>query len=62
MDGALDALNPREVWKGLRSATAAPGSAEEHRKRAEEQAIVKWEDDKEAKRCRICSYVGAMIK
>jgi hypothetical protein len=54
MDGALDALRPNSMWKGIKSAAAAPGAAEESRKRAEEQSIVKWEDDKEAKRCRIC--------
>ncbi|WVQ98252.1 hypothetical protein IAU59_005375 [Kwoniella sp. CBS 9459] len=52
IDGALDALKPKEVWKGLKG-PAGPGG-EEGRKRAAEQAIVKWEDDSEVKKCRIC--------
>ncbi|OCF45785.1 hypothetical protein I317_00273 [Kwoniella heveanensis CBS 569] len=52
IDGALDALKPKEVWKGLKGPTGPGG--EEGRKRAAEQAIVKWEDDSEVKKCRIC--------
>ncbi|KAK4688849.1 rabenosyn-5, partial [Tremellales sp. Uapishka_1] len=56
-NSALDALKPKEVWKGLvGAATAAPGG-EEGKKRAAEQAIVKWEEDSEVKKCRICQYV-----
>ncbi|WVF69598.1 hypothetical protein IAT40_004376 [Kwoniella sp. CBS 6097] len=52
IDGALDALKPKEVWKGLKG-PSGPGG-EEGRKRTAEQAIVKWEDDSEVKKCRIC--------
>ncbi|WVW78231.1 hypothetical protein I302_100184 [Kwoniella bestiolae CBS 10118] len=52
IDGALDALKPRDVWKGFKSGPGPGG--EEGRKRAAEQAIVKWEDDGEVKKCRIC--------
>lgn len=52
MDGALDSLKPREVWKGLKM--AAGPNPEEARKRAAEQSIVKWEEDAEVKKCRIC--------
>ncbi|WWC68141.1 uncharacterized protein I206_102064 [Kwoniella pini CBS 10737] len=51
IDGALDALKPKEVWKGFKN--SGPGG-EEGKKRAAEQAIVKWEDDNEVKKCRIC--------
>ncbi|WVR04794.1 hypothetical protein IAU60_001806 [Kwoniella sp. DSM 27419] len=53
IDGALEALKPREVWKGLKGPTSGHGG-EDGRKRTAEQAIVKWEDDGEVKKCRIC--------
>lgn len=52
-DGAFDSLNPKEVWRGLKA--AAGPSADEARKRAVEQSIVKWEPDAEVKKCRICA-------
>ncbi|WWD21672.1 hypothetical protein CI109_106158 [Kwoniella shandongensis] len=52
IDGALDALKPREMFKGFKGPTAPGG--DEGRKRSAEQAIVKWEDDAEVKKCRIC--------
>ncbi|WWD00801.1 hypothetical protein V866_007737 [Kwoniella sp. B9012] len=52
IDGALDALKPKDVWKGFKSGPGPGG--EEGKKRAAEQAIVKWEDDSEVKKCRIC--------
>ncbi|WVQ79874.1 hypothetical protein IAT38_001974 [Cryptococcus sp. DSM 104549] len=51
LDGALDALKPKEMFKGFKS--GGPGG-DEGRKRVAEQAIVKWEDDSEVKKCRIC--------
>ncbi|GFZ47917.1 hypothetical protein JCM24511_05664 [Saitozyma sp. JCM 24511] len=51
---ALDSLRPREVWKGLKGVAQPPGQGEEARKRAVEQTLVKWEDDSEVKKCRIC--------
>lgn len=51
-DGAFDSLNPKEVWRGLKA--AAGPNADETRKRAVEQSIVKWEPDNEVKKCRIC--------
>lgn len=53
LDGVTDSLKPKEVWRGLKAA-AGPGP-EESRKRAEEQRIVKWEEDAEVRRCRICA-------
>ncbi|KAK8847582.1 hypothetical protein IAR55_005441 [Kwoniella newhampshirensis] len=52
IDGALDALKPKEMFKGFKGPTGPGG--DEGRKRAAEQAIVKWEDDSEVKKCRIC--------
>ncbi|WRT64590.1 uncharacterized protein IL334_001522 [Kwoniella shivajii] len=52
IDGALDAFKPKEVWKGFKNGPGPGG--EEGKKRAAEQAIVKWEDDGEVKKCRIC--------
>lgn len=52
MGDALDSMKPGQVWKGIKKATG-PGP-EEARKRAAEQTIVKWEDDADVKRCRIC--------
>ncbi|WWC86709.1 uncharacterized protein L201_001586 [Kwoniella dendrophila CBS 6074] len=52
IDAALDALKPKEVWKGFKNGPGPGG--EEGKKRAAEQAIVKWEDDNEVKKCRIC--------
>ncbi|WVN89306.1 uncharacterized protein L203_104528 [Cryptococcus depauperatus CBS 7841] len=49
----VDSLKPKEVFKGIK-AGVGPGG-EEGRKRAAEQAIVKWEDDSTVRRCRICA-------
>ncbi|ORX34061.1 FYVE zinc finger-domain-containing protein [Kockovaella imperatae] len=57
IDGALDALRgPKEVWKGVKNNLDPRGgpAAEDIRKRAAEQTIVKWQDDAEAKKCFIC--------
>jgi rabenosyn-5 len=71
IDGALDVLRPREMWKGVKGTLgpSGPAGAEEARKRgkhlytcsgialmreAAEHAIVKWEDDGDVKKCRIC--------
>ncbi|RXK40873.1 hypothetical protein M231_01721 [Tremella mesenterica] len=54
IDGALDALKPKEMWKGFKTAAGPPTGGEEARKRAAEQAIVKWEDDSQVHKCRIC--------
>ncbi|KAL7419293.1 carboxypeptidase Y-deficient [Cryptotrichosporon argae] len=54
LDGALDAIKPKDVWRGIKSTAAGPVAEAEARKRAAEQAIVKWEDDAEVKKCRIC--------
>lgn len=53
MDDVVDSLKPRQMWKGLKA--AAGPSADEARKRAAEQRIVKWEADAEARKCRICA-------
>ncbi|ODO08578.1 hypothetical protein L198_00308 [Cryptococcus wingfieldii CBS 7118] len=53
IDGALEALKPKDMFKGFK-AGSGPGG-DEGRRRAAEQTIVKWEDDSEVKKCRICS-------
>lgn len=53
MDDVVDSLKPRQMWKGLKA--AAGPSADDARKRAAEQRIVKWEPDAEARKCRVCA-------
>jgi rabenosyn-5 len=71
IDGALDAMKAKDMWKGLKGVANPPDQVEAARKRgmsmfsdvrdkliiAAEQAIVKWEDDSEVRKCRICLYV-----
>ncbi|OXB35048.1 hypothetical protein J007_05288 [Cryptococcus neoformans] len=52
-EGALDAMKQKDIFKGFK-AGSGPGG-DEGRKRAAEQAIVKWEDDSEVRKCRICA-------
>ncbi|WVQ75855.1 hypothetical protein IAR50_005488 [Cryptococcus sp. DSM 104548] len=52
-DGALEALKPKDMFKGFKAGSGPGGN--EGKKRAAEQAIVKWEDDSVVKKCRICS-------
>jgi len=70
IDGALDAMKAKDMWKGLKGVANPPDQVEAARKRgkliftgrsqraelivAAEQAIVKWEDDSEVRKCRIC--------
>ena len=35
LDGAIDAMKVRDMWKGLKGATAPPNAAEDSRKRGE---------------------------
>lgn len=54
IDGALDAMKAKDMWYGLKGVANPPDQQEAARKRAAEQAIVKWEDDSEVRKCRIC--------
>ena len=65
-------MKAKDMWKGLKGVANPPDQVEAARKRgtsifmrhgemelmkAAEQAIVKWEDDSEVRKCRICLYV-----
>jgi hypothetical protein len=48
-------ITPKDVWRGLRSVSGVGvDQVAEEKKREAEMGIVKWEDDGEVKRCRIC--------
>ncbi len=50
-----DGVKAKDVWRGLRSVSGVGvDQVAEEKKREAEMGIVKWEDDAEVKRCRIC--------
>lgn len=44
-----------DVWRGIRSVSGVGADGvEDEKKREVERGIVKWEDDSDVKRCRVC--------
>lgn len=58
LSSQLDNVKPRDVWRGIRNVSGVGvEQVEAEKKREAEMGIVKWEEDKDVKRCRICQYV-----
>lgn len=56
-----DGMKAKDVWRGLRSVSGVGvDQVAEEKKREAEMGIVKWEDDSEVKRCRICQSVFSL--
>lgn len=50
-----EGIKPKDLWRGLRSVSGVGvDQVAEEKKREAEMGIVKWEDDGEVRRCRIC--------
>ncbi|KAI5453661.1 carboxypeptidase Y-deficient [Naganishia albida] len=55
LSSQLDNVKPRDVWRGIRNVSGVGvEQVEAEKKREAEMGIVKWEEDKDVKRCRIC--------
>lgn len=55
MTSAFDNIKAKDVWRGLRSVSGVGVDAVEVEKKKDlERGIVKWEEDGDVKRCRIC--------
>lgn len=60
LSSQLDNVKPRDVWRGIRNVSGVGvEQVEAEKKREQEMGIVKWEEDKDVKRCRICQYVSS---
>lgn len=59
LSSQLDNIKPRDVWRGIRNVSGVGvEQVEAEKKREAEMAIVKWEEDRDVKRCRICLCVS----
>ncbi|GHJ83944.1 hypothetical protein NliqN6_0346 [Naganishia liquefaciens] len=55
LSSQLDNIKARDVWRGIRNVSGVGvEQVAAEKKREAEMGIVKWEEDKDVKRCRIC--------